>query len=341
MHFGFLRWGERMNPGIQRLKIAPLNAVALLLTGMCAVTQAAETSYPNRPIRVIVATAPGGGLDAVTRIVAPKLTDSMGQTWVVDNRSGASGNLGAEIVARANPDGYTVLTSTSTLLTVNPSLYRMPFSIERDLQPITVLATGEQVVVVHPSVPARTLAELIALAKQKPGVLNYASAGQGTAIHLGAELLKLRAGIDVTQVRYKGGGPAAVAVLGGEVQLLVGTVASTIAFIQAGRLRALATTGAKRSKLLAELPTVAESGYPGFEAGLWFAMTVPGATPKIIAQRIHSETLKALRASDVQTAMARQGLEPEPGSPADLAARIRKETATWAALIKSTGIRAE
>jgi tripartite-type tricarboxylate transporter receptor subunit TctC len=190
-------------------------------------------------------------------------------------------------------------------------------------------------------VPAKTLAELILLAKQKPGVLNYASAGQGTAIHLGAELLKSRAEIDMTQVRYKGGGPAALAVLGGEVQVLVGTVASTISFIQAGRLRALAATGAKRSRLMPDLPTVAESGYPGFEAGLWFGMTVPGATPKAIAARIHTETLKALRDNEVQNAMARQGLDPTPGSPAEFAARIMKETAIWAALIKKIGIRAD
>ena len=316
-------------------------AAGFLATGMAAVTQAAGTSYPNRPIRAVVATAPGGALDAVMRILSPKLTDSMGQTWVVDNRSGASGNVGAEIVARANADGYTVLTSTSTLLTVNPALYRMSFNIEKDLQPVTLLASGEQVVVVHPGVQAKTLAELIALAKQKPGALNYASAGQGTAIHLGAELLKLRAGIDMTPVPYKGGGPAAAAVLGGEVQVLVGTVASTIAFIQAGRLRALASTGARRSRLMPELPTVAESGYPGFEAGLWFGMTLPSATPKEIVQRLHRETLKALQYPDVQTAMARQGLEPESGSPAELAARIRRETATWAAVIKKTGIRAE
>ncbi len=302
---------------------------------------AAETAYPNRPVRVVVASAPGGGLDAVTRILAPKLTDGMGQTWVVDNRSGAGGNVGAEIVARANPDGYTVLASTSTLLTVNPTLYRMPFSVERDLQPVTVLATGEQVVVVHPSVLARTLKEFIALAKQKPGTLNYASAGQGTAIHLGAELLKQRAAIEMTQVPYKGGGPAAAAVLAGEVQVLVGTLASTISFIHAGRLRALATTGQKRSRLTPDLPTVAESGYPGFDAGLWFGMTVPGATPKPVAERIHRETLKALQYADVQTAMARQGLEPDPTTPAELAARIRRETETWGALIKKTGIRAE
>ncbi len=317
-----------------------IGAVFLPTTAPAAAVKA-EANYPTRPIRVVVATAPGGGLDAVTRILAPRLTDSMGQTWVVDNRSGAGGNLGAEIVARASPDGYTVLTSTSTLLTVNPSLYRMPFSVEKDLQPVTVLGAGEQAVVVHPGVAAKTLAEFIALAKQKPGALNYASAGQGTAIHLGAELLKLRTGIELTQVSYKGGGPAAVAVLGGEVQVMVGTVASTIAFIQAGRLRALASTGAKRSRLMPELPTVAESGYPGFEASLWFGMTLPGATPKAIAQRIHHETVKALRYADVQTAMARQGLEPDPGTPAELAARIRRETVTWADVIKKSGIRAD
>ena len=317
-----------------------IGAVFLPTTAPAAAVKA-EANYPTRPIRVVVATAPGGGLDAVTRILAPRLTDSMGQTWVVDNRSGAGGNLGAEIVARASPDGYTVLTSTSTLLTVNPSLYRMPFSVEKDLQPVTVLGAGEQAVVVHPGVAAKTLAEFIALAKQKPGALNYASAGQGTAIHLGAELLKLRTGIELTQVSYKGGGPAAVAVLGGEVQVMVGTVASTIAFIQAGRLRALASTGAKRSRLMPELPTVAESGYPGFEASLWFGMTLPGATPKAIAQRIHHETVKALRYADVQTAMARQGLEPDPGTPAELGARIRRETVTWADVIKKSGIRAD
>ena len=316
-------------------------ALAVVLPGTAADTQAADTPYPNRPIRVVVATAPGGGVDAVTRIVSPKLTDSMGQTWVVDNRAGAGGNVGAEIVARASPDGYTVLASTSTLLTVNPSLYRMPFSVERDLQPVTVLAIGEQVVVVYPGVPVKTLAELITLAKQKPGALNYASAGQGTALHLGAELLKLRAGIEMTQVPYKGGGPAAAAVLAGEVQVLVGTMASTITFIQAGRLRALAATGAKRSRLSPDLPTVAESGYPGFDAGVWFGMTLPSATPKAIVERIHKETLKALQHPDVQTAMARQGMESGAGSPTDMAARIRRETSTWAAVIKKTGIRAE
>jgi tripartite-type tricarboxylate transporter receptor subunit TctC len=320
---------------------AMMRAILVYVAMPLQLASAADSSYPSRPVRVVVATAAGGGVDAVARMIAPKLIESMGHTWIVDNRSGAGGNVGAEIVARATPDGYTVLACTSTLLTVNPSLYKMPFSVERDLQPVTVLAAAEQAVVVHPSVPARTLQELIALAKKKPGALNYASAGVGTAVHLGAELLNMRAGIDMKQVPYKGGGPAAAAVLAGEVQVIVGTIASTIAFVQAGRLRALATTGAKRSRLLPDLPTVAESGYPGFEAGPWFALLVPAATPKAIAERVRSETVKALQQPDVQSAMARQGMEPEPSTSAELAARIRNESATWAALIRKVGIRVQ
>jgi tripartite-type tricarboxylate transporter receptor subunit TctC len=265
----------------------------------------------------------------------------MGQTLVVDNRAGAGGNIGAEIVARASPDGYTVLVATNTLLTVNPTLYKMPFSVERDLQPVTLVARSEQIVVVHPGVAAKTLQELIALAKQKPGALNYASAGMGTAGHLSTELLKMRAGIDMTHVAYKGGGPATAAALSGEAQVWVGTVAPTIPLIQSGRLRPLATTGAKRSRLTPDVPTVAQSGYPGFETGLWFALLAPGATQKRITERIREETLTALKQPDVQSAMARQGLEPESSTPAELAARIRNETATWAGVLKKAGIRIE
>jgi tripartite-type tricarboxylate transporter receptor subunit TctC len=315
--------------------------VSLALLGCCAIgsTPHAADAYPTRPIRWVVATAPGGGVDAIARILAPRLGEQMGQTVIVENRPGAGGNVGVEIVARSNPDGQTLLASTSTVLTVNPSLYKMPVSIEKDLQPITVLAAAEQAVVVHPSVPAKSLKELIALAREKPGALNYASAGTGTALHLGAELLKLRTGIDMTHVPYKGGGPAAAATLSGEAQVIVGTVASTIAFIQAGRLRPIASTGAKRSRLLPDVPTVAESGYPGFEASVWFAMLGPSGTPKDIVQRLYTETLKALKQADVQTAMSRQGMEAQPNTPAALAARIRNETATWATVIKKTGIR--
>ena len=317
--------------------------VAILLASCAAggVAQAAEPTYPTRPVRLVVPFAPGGGVDILARIMSPKLTDAMGQTWVVDNRGGAAGNLGAEIVARASPDGHTVLMALSTQLTANPSLYKMPFSVENDLQPVAMLVTAEHILVVHPGVQAKTFNEFIALARQKPGTLNYASAGVGSSIHLAAELLKKRTGIDMTHVAFKGAGPAVASMLGGETQVLTGTVASTIAFITAGRLRALATTGAKRSKVLPELPTVAESGYPGFEADAWYGILAPGATPKSIVERIRDEALKALQHTDVQTAMSRQGLAPATSTPAELAAHIKRETGIYAAVIKEAGIRAE
>lgn len=316
----------------------------LLLLFFSAAAGAAQTavpSYPTRPIRLLVPFAPGGGLDALARIISPKLTEAMGQSWIVDNRPGAAGNLGAEIVTRANPDGHTVLMALSQQLTVNPSLYKLSFSVERDLKPVTMLAVAEFVLVVHPSVQARTLKDFITVAKQKPGVLNYASSGVGTPLHLAIELLKKRAGIELIHVAYKGGGPAVAAVLAGESQVLAGTVSSMISYVTAGRLHALATIGAKRSNVLPDLPTVAESGYPGYEADSWFGLLVPSATPKSIVERIRSESIKALQYPDVQTALRRQGLNPETSTLEELAARVKREAATWAVLIKDARIRAE
>ena len=301
---------------------------------------AAEPAYPTRTIRLVVPFAPGGALDAVGRILAPKLGESMGQTWVVDNRSGAGGNVGSEIVARANPDGYTVLVALSQQLTANPSLYNLPFNI-KDLEPVAMVAIAEHMLVVHPSVPATTVQEFVAVAKQKPGALNYASSGIGSPVHLGAELLKKRAGIDMVHVAYKGGGPAAAALLSGEAKAMVGSVASTIALVKAGRLRAIATTGPKQSKLLPNVPTIAASGYPGFDVTVWFAFVVPAATPKHVVERLRAESNKAIQQPDVQTAMTRQGLEPETSTPAELAARVKTESAMWAAIIRELGIKAE
>jgi len=317
-------------------------AFTFALLGSYASTMlGAEIAYPAQSVRVVVATAAGGGTDTTARILSSKLSDATGHTWVVDNRSGAAGNVGAEIVSRATPDGYTVLVSTSTLLTVNPSLYRMSFSVEKDLQPITTLAISDQILVVNPAVPAKTLKEFIALDKQKPRALNFGSAGVGSSTHLGAELLKKRAGMTMVHVPYKGGGPAAAAVLAGEVHFLVGSIAATTAHISAGRLRALATTGAHRSKLTPELPTVAESGYPGFESGVWFALSAPAGTHKLISERIRNEILKALQLPDVQAALIRQDLNPMPSTPAELASRIKRETAVWADIVKDAGIRVE
>ena len=318
------------------------NAIALL--GFCIAAgsaQAADTAYPTRPVRLVVPFAPGGGVDATARIIAPKLSESMGQNWVVDNRTGAAGNIASEIVAHAHPDGQTVLLALDTQLTANPSLYNLSFSVTKDLQPVVILAVSDQVVVVHPGVTARNLKAFIALARQKPGALRHGSAGVGSSNHLAAELFKKVTGIDMVHVPYKGAGPAAAAILAGEIQMNISSTASTLGHVKAGRLRALASTGPKRGKALPDLPTVAESGYPGFEAIQWYGLVVPGATPKSIVARIYKDSLKALDSADVQASMERLGLEQGPSTPEELRTRIKNEKAMWSAIIKDAGIRVQ
>jgi tripartite-type tricarboxylate transporter receptor subunit TctC len=326
---------------LSRVRSSHLVSIIALL-GFCmvgGVIHAADSAYPTRPVRLVVPFPPGGGVDATARIFAPKLSEFMGQTWVVDNRSGAGGNLASEIVARANPDGHTVLLALDTQLTANPSLYDLSFNVGKDLQPVVILVATDQFVVVHPGVPAKTLKEFIALAKQKPGALRHGSAGVGSSNHLAAELFKKVTGTDIVHVPYKGAGPAIVAILAGEIQMNVSSPASTIGFITSGKLRALARTGARRGKLLPELPTVAESGYPGFDVIQWYGFVVPGPTPKSIVERIRNDSLKALQDADVLASMARLGFEPEITTQAELIARIKKETAMWAGIIKEAGIR--
>ena len=302
---------------------------------------AADAPYPTRPIRLLVPFAPGGGSDTTARILTPKLHEAMGQAWVVDNRGGAGGNLAAEIVAKANPDGYTIFLGFNTVLTVNPTLYKLPFSMEKDLAPVTLLATAQYIMVLHSSVPANNLKEFIALAKQKPGAFNFSSGGMGTPLHMAAELFSKRAGIKMVHVAYKGGGPAAAALLGGEVQVLFGSIASSMPHVKTGRLKAFATTGARRSKVAPDLPTMIELGFPGFDVGSWYAFLVPTGTPAHVVRRLRDEALKVVALPDVQQALSRQGLEVETSTPQELAARIKSETATWAQVIKDAGIKGE
>ena len=303
--------------------------------------KAADAPYPTRPIRLLVPFAPGGGSDTTARILTPKLHEAMGQAWVVDNRGGAGGNLAAEIVAKANPDGYTIFLGFNTVLTVNPTLYKLPFSMEKDLAPVTLLATAQYIMVLHSSVPANNLKEFIALAKQKPGAFNFSSGGMGTPLHMAAELFSKRAGIKMVHVAYKGGGPAAAALLGGEVQVLFGSIASSMPHVKTGRLKAFATTGARRSKVAPDLPTMIELGFPGFDVGSWYAFLVPTGTPAHVVRRLRDEALKVVALPDVQQALSRQGLEVETSTPQELAARIKSETATWAQVIKDAGIKGE
>ena len=316
------------------------NAFALLAFGAAlSVAHAAEPPYPTRPIRLVVPFAPGGGVDATARIFAPKLSEDMGQNWLVDNRTGAGGNVAGEIVARANPDGHTVLMAIDSQLTANPSLYDLPFNTEKDLQPVVILAATDQIIVVHPNVPAKNLKEFIALAKQKPGQFRHGSGGVGSSNHLAAELFKKVTGIDIVHVPFRGAGPSLTAVLAGEIQMNISSPASTLAFIKSGRLHAVARTGSKRTKSLPDLPTVAESGYPGFDVIQWYGLVVPGATPRHIVMRMRDSALKALKNPDVVATMDRLGLEAELTTQAELVARIKKETTTWAAIIKEAGIR--
>ncbi len=316
--------------------------ISWLACAVCGpVSFAAETVYPTRPVRLLIPFAAGGGTDALARIMAPRLGDDLGQTVVVDNRGGAGGNLAAEIVANAAPDGHTVFVGFNTVLTVNPVLYSLPFSVERDLAPVTLLATAQYILVIHPSVPANTLKEFIAAAKQKPGAFNFSSGGMGTPLHLSAELLSKRAGIRMVHIPYKGGGPAAAALLAGEVQVLFGSVAASVPHVKSGRLRALATTGITRSKVVPELPTIAESGFPGFDVGSWYALLVPAKTPAYAVKKLRDAAIRTVALPEVLEAMSRQGLEVETSTPQELAARIKRESAVWAGVIKESGIKGE
>ena len=306
-----------------------------------AVSHAAELKYPTRPIRLLVPTSPGGGTDTLARILAPRLGEALGQQWIVDNRAGASGNIAGEFAARAVPDGYTALLALNHVVTVNPTVYKLPYDVQRDLQPVTALAGAQYLLVLHPGVPAGTVKEFVALAKQKPGTLNVASAGIGTPVHLAAALFMQRAGVKLVHVPYKGGGPAAAAVLAGESQVIFGSVASSMPQVKAGRLKALATTGISRSKVVPELPTIAESGYPGFDVRSWYSLLVTAGTPLAIVNQIHGAVTRVMGMPEVQEAMSRQGLEPELSSPKELAARIKRETTVWAEVIRETGIKVE
>lgn len=302
----------------------------------------AAESWPARPIRLVVPFPPGGGADASARILVPKLGDGTGQQWVVDNRGGAAGNIATEIVANAAPDGYTVLLGFATALTVNPTLYPKLTDVGRTLQPVGKFASAQYVLVVHPTVKANSVAEFITLAKSAPGRFNYSSAGVGSPLHLAAAMFGFRAGVDIVNVAYKGGGPAAAALLAGEVNLLFGSVPATLPHVRAGKMRALASTGQRRLAIAPELPTIAESGFPGFDVSAWYGLLVPANTPKAVVSRIFDEIQKGVKPADVAEAFGRQGLEIETSrSPEAFAAEIRAETAAWAKVIKAANIKPE
>ena len=302
-----------------------------------AATPAAAADYPTKPVRLVVGFAPGGGTDTTARAISQKLTAALGQQVIVDNRPGASGTIAADIVANATPDGYTVLLGTIALV-INPSLVaKMPFDTLKDLAPVTRAADSTNILVVHPTVPAKSVKELIALAKSKP--LNCGSSGVGGAGHLAVELFNLQAGTKITHVAYKGGGPAIVDLLAGNIHMIFATAASSIGHIKAGKIRALAVTTAKRSSLVPDLPTVAEAGLPGFEANNWNGVLVPAKTPRPIIDRLNKEFAAALNLPDIKEFLFKQGLEAAAGTPEEFAAYMKSEMAKWAKVIKAAGIK--
>jgi tripartite-type tricarboxylate transporter receptor subunit TctC len=300
-------------------------------------TDARAADYPTKPIRLLVGFAPGGGTDTTARAISQKLTASLGQQVVVDNRPGVSGNIAAEITVNAPADGYTVLLSTIAALAVNPSLLKkMAFDPVKDLAPVTRAADSTNFLVVHPSVPAKSVKDLIALAKAKP--LNCGSSGVGGAGHLALELFNLQAGTKIVHVPYKGGGPAIIDLLAGNINLIFATGASSINHVKAGKIRALAVTTAKRSALAPELPTIAEAGLPGFEANNWNGVVVPAKTPRAIINRLNKEFAAALSLPDIKQFLFNQGLDAAPGTPEAFGAYIKSERAKWAKVIKAAGI---
>jgi tripartite-type tricarboxylate transporter receptor subunit TctC len=298
--------------------------------------------YPAKPIRLVVGFAPGGGSDVIARLIAPKLSESLGQGVVVENRPGATGTIGADIVARAAPDGYTLLMGVTSTIAVSPSLLtKLPYDTFRDLVAVGQVVTFPNVLVVHPSVPARNLKELIGLARARPNAMNFASGGAGASDHLGGELLKSMARIDIVHVPYKGGGPAVIAILGGEVEMTFATLPSVTQHIRNGRLRPLGVTGTQRSATLPEVPTMIESGLPGFEVVTWLGLLAPAGTPRGVIVKLNSAANAVMANADVRAGVAALAGDVVTGTPEQFGALIRKDSERWAKLIREAGIKAE
>ena len=311
-----------------------MRAIALIAISLCTAAAHAQT-YPVKPIRLVVGFPAGGPTDIVSRTLTPKLTEALGQQVIVDNRGGAGGMIATEQVAKSPPDGYTLLMGTIGGIAVSMSLVpNRGYDTLRDLAPITQAVTVTNLLVVHPSVPAKNVKELLAIARSKPGRLNYASSGNGTVTHLAGELFKLMGKVDITHVPFKGGAPALTALISGEVDLSYENSLVVTPHVKAGKVKALAVTGTKRSQLMPELPTISESGLPGYNASGWYGLFAPAATPRNIVTRISQEAVRALRMPDVVRTLSSQGAEPVGNSPEEFTAFVKSEIQKWANLVK-------
>jgi tripartite-type tricarboxylate transporter receptor subunit TctC len=320
-----------------------LCACAIAGAGILAGSQVAQAqAYPVKPVRLIVGVPPGGATDVVARLVGQKLTEQLGQQVVIENRGGAGGNIGAEIVAKAPPDGYTLFLATIGTMAINPSLYaKMPFDTLRDFAAISQLTSMPQVLIVHPSIPAKDVKELIAYGKANPGKLNFASGGSGTAIHLAGELFKTMAGVEMVHVAYKGSGPAMTDLIGGQVSLMFDQILTALPQAQSGKVRALAVTTAQRSPAAPSIPTLAEAALPGYDVTTWHGLLAPAGTPQEIVTRLSTETAKALQNADLRAKFASQGVDPVSSTPGQFAAMIKVEIEKWRKVIAASGTKLE
>jgi tripartite-type tricarboxylate transporter receptor subunit TctC len=317
-----------------------LKLTSMIVLAMAAAAVSAQ-DYPSRPIRFVVANSPGGGLDITARTVSPRLSSALGQQIVIDNRPGAAGSLAAEITAKSAPDGYTLLMGAIGNLAVNVSLYKgLDYHPLKDLAPITFAVSGSNVLVVNLTVPAKTVQELIAVARAQPGKLTYGSSGSGNAGHLAGELFKSMAKVDMVHVPYKGGAPAMIDLIAGQIQLIFSSPPTAVPQVKAGKIRALAVTTAKRSAILPELPTIAESGLPGFEADNWYGIVAAARTPRAIVGRLNAEFVRILSMPEVREVLLRQGLEVAPGTPEAFGAYMKSEYVKWAKVIADAGLTA-
>lgn len=314
-------------------------AFVVFVVSLASVAQA--QSYPSRPVRVVVPYPAGGGTDLVMRAIQPALMEKLGQSVVIDNRPGATGSIGTEIVARAVPDGYTILAHTSGGLAIAPhTLPEARFNVLKDLAPITQATSSPFIIVVHPKLPATSVAQLIAVAKSRPGQLNYSSSGAGSSPHLAMLMLCKLGGVNMVHIPYKGSGPATTALLAGQVDLRASSIPPTMPHVKSGRLRALATTGSKRFVLLPDLPTVGET-LPGYYVDAWYAVMAPAGTPAAIIKRLNADLIAALRTPEAQARLRAEGVEPVGSTPAEMGALLKSELARWAPLVKESGAKAE
>lgn len=298
----------------------------------------ADSSYPNKPIRLVVPFSPGGSTDVVARLLAEQLKTELGQPIVVDNKPGAGGNIGGDVVAKSAPDGYTLLMAAAGPTVINPSLYsKMPYDPAKDLAPVTMIVREHNLMAINPSIPAKTVKEFIAYAKARPGQLNFGSPGNGSPAQLGGELLNQMAGISLQHVPYKGSGPAIVDLVAGHISMMIDNMPALLPHVQSGKLRALAVASEKRASAAPDVPTMVESGLQGYTVTAWKGLMVPAGTPHDIVNKLNKAVVKILAKPDMRQRMIDMGAEPVGDTPEQFAATIKKETAWWAALVKSTG----